>query len=118
MARKQFQIIYPDGSKRHIGRTKLESMIHEVEAAGDNSFRFTGIPKTAHSMSDFGQLLGHVIYQRSMEYQIYLEVLKELKRKRYIETEFPPNFTSERLSAMAKWAQESESQRQARIQSA
>src|ERR1700737_1407773 len=60
MARKQFSIHYPDGSKKHIGAAEREQMLlaGEIRQIGNNAyaFKFVGETKTYNSFSDLADL--------------------------------------------------------------
>jgi hypothetical protein len=62
MARKRFQLIFPDGSRKHIGTVERDKHLIalEVERIDDTSFRFVGDPKPKciilHKLEDLGSL--------------------------------------------------------------
>lgn len=58
MARKQFLVIYSDGSKQHIGAHQKEQMLlnGDIVSIGDNRFRDVRPSQTFHAFSDLSQL--------------------------------------------------------------
>src|SRR5712671_2803592 len=61
MARKQFTVVYPDGSKAHIGTAERESLLlaRQIRATGNPShFIYVGEVRRFHSFAELGELQG------------------------------------------------------------
>ena len=59
MARKQFLLKYPDGSKKHIGCPERDSLLLDrlIARQSDKEYVYIGQPKTFHSFADLEQLI-------------------------------------------------------------
>lgn len=58
MARKRFEVLYPDGSKRQIGCEKRNTLLAslQIKKIDDSRYVYTGEVRTFHVMSDLGEL--------------------------------------------------------------
>ena len=86
MARKQYEITYPDGSKAHVTRRERDMQLADLQQVGPTSYKSTLQLHTFHQMSDLGQLRERMGRQ---EYRHFLPGtwLFELKGKRYRQLE-------------------------------
>ena len=60
MAKKQFVVHYPDGSRKHIGARDREQMLLSLEIVAtqaSNHYRFLGQLKTFHAFRDMSSLV-------------------------------------------------------------
>ena len=90
MARKQFSIHYPDGSKKHIGRNQRDEMllgklIVPIEN-NFNSYKYIGQKRTGHALSDLDKILAYARGQQRQEPDYYAgQFVFELGDRRFIE---------------------------------
>lgn len=55
---KNFEIAYPDGSKRHVGRSERDDLLLSglARQIAPQQYVFTGQQRTLHSLSELGRL--------------------------------------------------------------
>lgn len=72
MPRKQFEILYPDGSRKHISAIERDALMlaREIKFLAPQKYKFIGQVKTFHSFAALGEL--KLKLEHSPEFRRYL----------------------------------------------
>lgn len=72
MPRKQFEITYPDGSRKHVSAIERDALVltREIKFIAPQKYKFIGQVKTFHSFAAIGELKTKL--QDSTEFRRYL----------------------------------------------
>ena len=107
ISRKQFLVIYPDGSKEHIGCAERDSLIlsQQIKQIDANRFRWIAPARTYHTFADLAELLPRMsnpieIKRRFLSGCFIVEPAKHLNKRKYRELMETPEALALRVVQM------------------